>query len=139
MARIPIYVNRSILRATKQYIAALQNSGLEIQAAYLYGSQAKGTAREWSDIDVAIIAPNLSGDWHDDLVHLNVLANQVDSRIEAVGYVPENFRDESPLVWEIKTTGIPLVRTRKRTNENHRKRERRAKIRHTKQIVTQPA
>lgn len=109
MARIPAPVNRSVWRTTKKYITALQNSGLKIQAAYLYGSQANGAAGEWSDIDIAIVASNLSGDWHDDLVHLNLLANQVDSRIEAVGYLPTHFRDESPLVWEIKTTGIPLL------------------------------
>jgi predicted nucleotidyltransferase len=139
MARIPVHVNRNILRATKQYISALRNSGIHIQAAYLYGSQAKGTAREWSDIDVAIIAPNLSGDWHDDLVRLNLIANQVDSRIEAVGYLPENFRDESPLAWEIKTTGIPLVGTHKNKNGNHRKRTSRPKIRRTKLTITRAA
>lgn len=135
MARIPIQVNRDVLRVTKQYLAALRKSGLQIQAAYLYGSQAKGTAHEWSDIDVAIVSPNLSGDWHDDLVRLNLVANQVDNRIEAVGYLPENFRDESPLAWEIKTTGIPLVTTRKNPKPNHRQRAPRTKIRR-KSILT---
>ncbi|MBI4671262.1 MAG: nucleotidyltransferase domain-containing protein [Chloroflexi bacterium] len=121
MARIPSHINRDIFRTTKEYIAALRDSGLQIQAAYLYGSQAKGTAHEWSDIDIAIIAPNLSGDWHDDLVRLNLLANRIDSRIEAVGYLPKNFRDESPLVWEIKMTGIPLLNTRKRANGKQRR------------------
>ncbi len=80
-----------------------------IQSAYLYGSHARGTAREWSDIDIAVIARNLSGDWHDDFLSLARISHTIDSRIEAIGYIPQTFRDESPLVWEIKTTGIQLV------------------------------
>lgn len=108
MARIPVQIDRKVWRTIGRYISALRSDGLRIQAAYLYGSHVKGTAREWSDIDVAIVARNLSGDWHDDLVRLNLLANRIDPRIEAVGYLPTDFRDESPLVWEIKTTGIPV-------------------------------
>jgi predicted nucleotidyltransferase len=109
MARIVSKIDRIVLEKSKQFITALRNEGLNIQRAYLYGSQAKGTAKAWSDIDIAIVAKNLSGDWHDDFVWLNLLADQVDARIEAIGYLPETFRDESPLVWEIKTTGVPLV------------------------------
>ncbi len=109
MARIVPKIDRIVLKKSNQFITALRNEGLEIQRAYLYGSQAKGTAKAWSDIDVAIVAKNLSGDWHDDFVWLNLRADRVDARIEAIGYLPETFRDESPLVWEIKTTGIPLV------------------------------
>ncbi len=121
MARISAKVDRTILQKTQQFITALQNDGLRIQRAYLYGSQAKGTARQWSDIDVAIVAENLSGDWHDDLIRLNLLASHIDSRIEAVGYVPKTFCDESPLVWEIKTSGIPLMRNGKRRANTRRK------------------
>jgi len=31
-----------------------------------------------------------------------------------VRFHPRNFRDENPLVWEIKTTGIPLIGIGKR-------------------------
>lgn len=109
MARIPSKVNRDALRKARQFISALKSNGLTIQAAYLYGSHARGTAREWSDIDIAVVARNLSGNWHNDFLSLARVSHTIDSRIEAIGYIPRTFRDESPLVWEIKTTGIQLV------------------------------
>jgi predicted nucleotidyltransferase len=66
MARVAAKVDRDALQKTKEFIERLQNRGLRIQRAYLFGSHAKGTAHEWSDIDVAIVADNLSGDWHKD-------------------------------------------------------------------------
>ncbi len=109
MARITAKVDTVVLHKSRQFVAALQKSGLSVQEAYLYGSRAKGLAHHSSDIDIAIVASNLSGDWHEDFVRLNLLAHQIDSRIEAVGYLPADFRDTSPLVWEIKTTGISLM------------------------------
>lgn len=39
------------------------------------------------------------------------MANRtIDSRIEPIRFHPRDFCDENPLVWEIKTKGIPLIR-----------------------------
>jgi len=37
---------------------ALRESGLEVEKLILFGSQAKGTAREDSDIEVAVVSPD---------------------------------------------------------------------------------
>ena len=37
---------------------ALRESGLDVEKLILFGSQAKGTAREDSDIDVAVVSPD---------------------------------------------------------------------------------
>jgi len=36
-------------------------SAVEVEAVMLYGSYAKGTAGEWSDIDIAVISPDFEG------------------------------------------------------------------------------
>lgn len=125
MARVHAQVDPNAWRKAKQFIAVLKARGLRIHSAYLYGSHAKGTPRAWSDIDVAVVARNLSQDWGENFLTLAPIAHEIDSRIEAVGYVPKNFRDESPLVWEIKTTGIPLTRDGAKRKRSARKRTKR--------------
>lgn len=59
-----------------------------------------------SDIDVAVISPDLTGDRLQDWMRLTVTATSIDPRFEVVGFRPEQFRDEHPLAWEVKTLGI---------------------------------
>ncbi|MBI4788590.1 MAG: nucleotidyltransferase domain-containing protein [Chloroflexi bacterium] len=86
----------------------MQNLGIRLEAAYLYGSYAKGYAHKDSDIDVALVSPDLTG-WVDDFEKMRPALLEMDSRIEPVRFHPDNFREENPLAWEVKTTGIPLL------------------------------
>mgnify|MGYP001579677439 CR=1 FL=1 len=109
MASIPGQVNKTILHKSTHFVTSLQARGLRIHSAYLYGSHATGWARHDSDIDIAVVSPDLSGDWLDDYCLLTRIADDVDARIEVIPFLPEDFRDHNPLVWEIKTKGIPLL------------------------------
>ena len=53
-----------------------------IDNAYLYGSFAKGTFNKWSDIDIAIVSSDFSGDLFEDRLSLMRLASTIDDRIE---------------------------------------------------------
>ncbi|MCX7838171.1 MAG: nucleotidyltransferase domain-containing protein [Anaerolineae bacterium] len=97
------------MRKSNRLIAVLKAKGLQIERAYLYGSYAKGHARPDSDIDIAIVSKDLTGDWLDDYCRLTRIADEVDPRIEVISFLPQDFRDENPLVWEIKSFGIPLT------------------------------
>ncbi len=110
MARISNQVNRTALHKAEQFVAALRVKGLRIDRAYLFGSYAKGHARPDSDIDVAVVSQDLSGDWLDDFCYLTRIGDEIDARMEIIPFLPQDFRDENPLVWEIKTNGIPLRR-----------------------------
>ena len=114
MDRVTSQVNQTALRKSNRFVAALQAKGLQVQRAYLYGSYAKGHARRDSDIDIAIVSKDLTGDWLDDYCHLTRIADNIDARMEVIPFLPQDFRDENPLVWEIKTTGIPLIGNGKR-------------------------
>jgi len=46
-----------------------------IDNAYLYGSFAKGTFNKWSDIDIAIVSSDFSGDLFEDRLALMRLAS----------------------------------------------------------------
>lgn len=105
--------NATALKVARDFVRAVQQSGIRLQAAYLFGSYAKGTARADSDIDVALVSPDFSG-WVDDLEKIRSALLNRDIRIEHVRFNPRSFVDENPLAWEIKTTGIPLIRRSQR-------------------------
>jgi len=50
----------------KLYVRELQKNNIDVKKAILFGSYAKGSADEDSDIDVAIISDSLSGNRFDD-------------------------------------------------------------------------
>jgi predicted nucleotidyltransferase len=80
-----------------------------VVAAYVYGSQAKGTAGNWSDVDVAVVSPDFRSDLFEEQIVLMRLAAEVDDRIEPRPFRPGDFRIEDPLVAEITRTGVRVL------------------------------
>lgn len=109
MAEIRIENREEVIEKVKKLLDRLISNGISIAFAYLYGSYALGNPRLDSDIDVAIVSDALSGDHLKDWCQLNDIATRIDSRMEVVGFRPERFREENPLVWEIQNNGIRLV------------------------------
>jgi len=99
-------VDASVIKIVQKFISRLEKDGIHIESAYLFGSYARGAELTWSDIDVAIIASNISDDRLDERIRFTKLSSAIDSRIEPVPFKPETFVDEDPLVWEIKKEGI---------------------------------
>ncbi|MBM3436434.1 MAG: nucleotidyltransferase domain-containing protein [Bacteroidetes bacterium] len=98
----------SIIETVKRYIKELEKNGIEIREAIIFGSFVKGTAKEDSDIDVALISNNFTGDRYEDRRKIVPLRRKIDSRIEPIPFRPEDFYDGGMLVEEIKNTGIKL-------------------------------
>ena len=104
MAAVPDIIKESLGRL----LAAVQQRQ-RVEAAYLYGSQADGTATEWSDIDVAVVSPDFSADLFEERVALMRLAARIDERIEPHPFTPQDFNANDPLVSEIQRTGVRVV------------------------------
>ncbi len=102
-------VKREDLEKIKRLAAALKEAGINVKALYLYGSRAKGEVDRDSDIDVAIISEDFSGNLSIDLKSVLPALKKSDSAIEPVFYRPEDFREEDPLVWEIQHSGVKVV------------------------------
>ena len=81
----------------------------KLDDAYLYGSFAKGTSNKWSDIDIAIVSSDFSGDLFEDRLILMRMASSIDDRIEPKPYTRELFNADDPLVDEIQKHGIRLI------------------------------
>ena len=98
----------SIIETVKRYIEELEKNGIKIREAILFGSIVKGTAKEWSDIDVALVSSDFTGDRFEDRRKIVPLRRNIDNRIEPLPFRPEDFYDGGMLVEEIKKTGMRL-------------------------------
>ncbi len=97
-----------VLASVERFLAFVRQR-LRIDAAYLYGSQAVGSARPWSDIDVAVISPDFSDDLFQERVSLMQWAAKIDDRIEPQPFTPERFGPNDPLAHEISQHGVRLI------------------------------
>jgi predicted nucleotidyltransferase len=99
-------IDASIAETIRKFLECLDSEGIRVEAAYLFGTFAEGTPNRWSDIDIAVVSPDVSEDRFEERVRLTSLSSSIDSRIEPVPFRPETFVDEDPLAWEIKRKGI---------------------------------
>lgn len=100
---------KDVISKTKFFIKKLQESGIKVDHAFIFGSYAKGGAKSYSDIDVCIVSPNLGHDFIDEMVKLNTISHMIDSRIEAIPFNEERLNDPcDPLAFEIRKYGILL-------------------------------
>lgn len=77
----------------------------------VFGSQVKGTPREDSDLDMAIVSSDFGKDRFEEGVLLNTFLSALDSRIEAIPIGLNEYLDQknsNPLLAQIKNTGIAI-------------------------------
>ena len=82
---------------------------LNVHSAYLYGSYAKGTYTEDSDIDIAIVADEFSGDKVKDILTLMKIRREIDNRIEPHPFRSDDFDVSNPFVKDIMSNGIRIM------------------------------
>jgi len=97
-----------VLASVERFLTVVRQR-LRVDAAYLYGSQAVGSARPWSDIDVAVISPDFSDDLFQERVNLMRWAAEIDDRIEPQPFTPDRFSPNDPLAHEISQHGVRLI------------------------------
>ena len=104
MAKIPI----NIAQGVESFLNKVKQKK-KLKAAYLYGSQARGIASEWSDIDIALVSDEFSEDLFEEELQLTRIAVQIDNRIEPKAFTSKDFNLNNPLAAEIQRTGIRVV------------------------------
>ncbi len=108
-----------VRRIVREYVKALEPL-IHVERVILYGSYARGTPHEWSDIDLAVISRNFASK---DRWNRQIILAKADSinpalrgaMIEALGYsVGEYTRAErQTFLGEIKRTGKTIYKHRK--------------------------
>ena len=101
----------AVLETIRIYLEAVRAEGIPVERAILYGSQAKGTADEWSDIDLLVVSPVFdqpeTSDATDALWRARVATR---GHIEPVGCGPRRWREDdgSPLLAIVREEGVEV-------------------------------
>jgi len=90
-----------LVQSYKQAILPLHKDA----KVYLYGSYSRGNAHQDSDIDVAVVVPEVAGDWFSIVPPLWAKARKISSLIEPV--IME-ANEHSPLYDDVMKTGIAI-------------------------------
>ena len=93
------------IRKIRQYKFLLKDY-FDVDKVYLFGSYAKETNREDSDIDVAIVVNSIKGDYFSTTPLIWKLRRQIDDRIEPI--LIEKDNDSSGFLEEIQKNGIEI-------------------------------
>lgn len=97
---------REAITKVQQYRILLQQH-FSIESVYLFGSYAKNSNREDSDIDVAVVVNHIDGDYFAVNPLLWKLRREVDDRIEPI--LIEKDYDETDFLSEVKKYGIEIM------------------------------
>lgn len=96
----------AVLEILSRFKKALESRGVRIDKLILFGSYAKGTQREWSDIDIVVVSDDFAGkNYWDRIDILTDAIYNVFEPIEAIAMTPDEWATgQSPIV-EFSKTG----------------------------------
>jgi len=96
----------TIIEVVKKYFEKLSKAGLPISFGVIFGSYARGTTNEYSDIDLLVVSPEFDGTISRESVKkLWQIAARTDSRIEPIPCGELQWRnDTSNAIIEIART-----------------------------------
>ena len=101
--------DKLIMEIVKAYVKKICEN-YKIEAIILFGSYAKGTNDEDSDIDIAVITDDFENDVIDEELNLMRLRRKIDTRIEPHLKRIEDYRNaETPFIKEVINTGIKVA------------------------------
>ncbi|MBX3042815.1 MAG: nucleotidyltransferase domain-containing protein [Candidatus Kapabacteria bacterium] len=93
----------------KKLVEQIEQSQIKIVEAFLFGSYAKGTYNEWSDIDVALISDDFVGNRFLDLKKIAGATLKTSIDIQPHTFRKNDFNSDNPIVEEILRSGIKIV------------------------------
>ena len=100
----------AVIETVRNYAHDIELRGVHLRSVILYGSFAKGTQHEWSDIDVALVADEFEGfAFNDKKLFPYVGIKKPYIRIETRTYNTNYFNEGDPFVEEIIKTGIKII------------------------------
>ncbi len=103
-----VKVPSEIIEIIKQFIIEAKLDNINIQKAILFGSYAKGTFNEWSDIDLAVISDDFAGIRFKDNMLLSDSRLRTNINLETHPFRNEDFTTDNLFVKEILKNGISI-------------------------------
>jgi predicted nucleotidyltransferase len=100
----------AVIETVRNYARDIEAHGVHLHTVILYGSFAKGTQHEHSDIDVALVADEFIGfSFEDKKLFPYVGIKKPYIRIESKTYPTKYFLEGDPFIEEISKTGIKII------------------------------
>ena len=99
----------AVVSLIRNYISRLNQNNILVEKVFLFGSYSKGTPREDSDIDIAVISTAFAGNRYFDRRRIVPFRRGIDSRIDPIPFTPEEFAAGGTLIDEIKITGKEII------------------------------
>lgn len=99
-------VDQSIIDTAKKFIGQIPNN-VKLKKVFLFGSYARGKAREDSDIDIALVIEDMD-DFFSTQRLLMKLRRKIDLRIEPHPIGENDFTMVNPFAYEIQKYGVEL-------------------------------
>ena len=80
---------------------------IRIEKVVLFGSYARKSPRDYSDIDILVVSPDFEGGTAKDYLLLDKIARRVNPLIEAIPYTPSDFKnfERGDFVDAVRTSG----------------------------------
>ena len=101
--------NREDIKEVALKYADVLKKNYKLSSLYIYGSYAKENYTADSDIDIAVVAENFTGDLIEDTFQLMRLRRKVDYRIEPHPFMSNLFNEDNPEAREVIKTGIRVI------------------------------
>lgn len=104
-------VDSKTVEIVKKYLVVLADSGIVISNAFVYGSHAKGTATEESDIDLMLVSPMFDQNSDKYIPILWLSTRKISYKIEPIAIGKNRFQTDniSPLIEIVRQEGIDLA------------------------------
>jgi predicted nucleotidyltransferase len=102
-------ISNEIIDKILKLVNEAKKDHINISKAILFGSYAKGTNNEWSDIDLAVISDDFEGIRYFDNIKLSNSRLNSDINIETHPFKPDDFTIDNAFVSEILKYGIQIV------------------------------
>lgn len=101
--------SKSDINSIVSRFVKLVSDEFPLNTVYLFGSYANGTAKEYSDVDLAIVSDKFEGSRFFDKQKLNKYILKTSIDLEIHPFKTEDFTDDNPFVKEILQTGLKIV------------------------------
>jgi predicted nucleotidyltransferase len=96
-------VDQSVVKTIQNYLRVVDQSGVPVRFGVLFGSYARGTTHQWSDIDLLVVSPAYDKELtHKKWGELWLMASRIDTRIEPIPCGEKQYKeDDSSMIIEM--------------------------------------
>ncbi|MCB0593772.1 MAG: nucleotidyltransferase domain-containing protein [Lewinellaceae bacterium] len=101
---------QTAIKTAKEFVTAIRAKGFNLNKAIVFGSFVRDEQRQWSDIDLALVADEFIGvGYFDSRFFIDIkISDKKYTPIETHTFPTEYFETGDPFIEEIKKTGIEL-------------------------------